>query len=166
MSPELKAHLVLACTSQKVQDGHLKCFIPGVAAPKWEFPARGYGSKGPGWKWTGGDTPPGRYRLGTIYVIPPGDPDRQVFGEFCVDLVDLENQEGGYGRAGISIHAGRTLYTPTYGCVRMTPEGLLAVVETTLWARKTSGLRKGKALYSFDPRENYVDFTMQWVYSL
>lgn len=161
--PDLKAHLVLACDRDDVQDGKLKCFLPGAEKPKWVHPARGYGANGPGWGWQGGDTPPGRYRCGVIYIIQ--EHEKHIYGDYCVDLIDLENQESGINRAGISIHAGRNLYTPTLGCVRMTPSGLLAVVNTILWARKsTPGSRvRGLSLYNYNPNLDFVDFTMKWV---
>jgi len=88
----------------------------------------------------GSDTPPGLYRIGTIYRDVESDPtatfsaDRRAYGWYSFDLEGLEGQEGpgsNEGRDGIMIHGGGTacgwpgawlplqsLY-PTLGCVRM-----------------------------------------------
>lgn len=82
------------------------------------------------------DTPPGLYRIGTIYNDYAANPnpayDRTLisYGWISFDLEELENQEAKYGRAGIMIHGGgrcaswpgawaeRQPLCPTLGCVR------------------------------------------------
>lgn len=158
----MKAHLVLACNPDVVRPGRLKCFVTTQEGPKWDIPALGYGANGPGWHWMGGDTPPGRYRLGTIYTI--SEEEKHIFGDFCIDLIDLEGQEANFGRAGISIHAGRTLYTPTMGCVRVEDEGLRKIVDATRWIRRQTPNRQvGKPVDAYYPDDDYLDFTMSWV---
>lgn len=104
----------------------------------WEIPclARGQYSDFE-WKIKNSDTPPGLYRIGTIYkdyekvgAKPAYDRTLLSYGWYSFDLVELENQEQKYGRAGIMIHGGgsacgwpgawdpnQSLY-PTYGCIR------------------------------------------------
>lgn len=77
------------------------------------------------WTRTNGDTPPGIYRAGVLYDTQ----GEAAYGRWCLDLEDLENQETGNGRAGISIHGGGSnLIDPfapyqgwlaTHGCVRL-----------------------------------------------
>ena len=105
----------------------------------WELPAlaRGQGSDFE-YKLARTDTPPGLYRIGAIYrdydrvgANPGYDRTLMAFGWYSLDLVELENQEAKYGRAGIMIHGGgsacgwpgawapmQKLYA-THGCVRM-----------------------------------------------
>ena len=105
----------------------------------WEVPAlaRGQGTDYE-FKFTNTDTPPGLYKLGTIYrdfervgTNPSYDRTLMSFGWYSFDMVELENQEAKYGRAGIMIHGGgsacgwpgawkskQPLYS-THGCVRM-----------------------------------------------
>jgi L,D-peptidoglycan transpeptidase YkuD (ErfK/YbiS/YcfS/YnhG family) len=105
----------------------------------WELPclARGQGSDFE-FKLKNTDTPPGLYRLGVIYRDyetagnnPHYDRTLMSYGWYSFDMVELENQEAGYGRAGIMIHGGgsacgwpgawqahQKLYS-THGCVRM-----------------------------------------------
>lgn len=105
----------------------------------WELPAlaRGQGSDFE-FKLNNTDTPPGLYKIGTIYrdydkVGPNPSYDRTLmaFGWYSFDLVELENQENKYGRAGIMLHGGgsacgwpgawqpkQRLFS-THGCVRM-----------------------------------------------
>lgn len=104
----------------------------------WELPAlaRGQGSDYE-FKYTNTDTPPGLYKISTIYKDyennpnPPYDRTLMAYGWYSFDLVELENQESKYGRAGIMIHGGgsacgwpgawdphQTLYS-THGCVRL-----------------------------------------------
>lgn len=149
----------------------MKLYIPGEGKPRWDIPARGYGVNGPGWWMQGGDTPPGRYRIGDIHVIPDDDPQVNSFGPYFLDLIELEGQERKHGRAGVGIHGGGSGspnpqapfqgWVMTHGCVRTQNEHLLRVVNTILWARKQGSLRG--EWYTYDPSENYVDFTMKWV---
>lgn len=83
------------------------------------------------------DTPPGLYKLGTVYKDyekvgdkPAYDRTLMVYGWYSFDMIELENQENKYGRAGIMIHGGGSAcgwpgawapnqpLFPTHGCVR------------------------------------------------
>ena len=104
----------------------------------WEIPclARGQYSDFE-WKIQRSDTPPGLYKLGTIYKDyekvgdkPAYDRTLMSYGWYSFDMVELENQEAGNGRAGIMFHGGgsacgwpgawapRQALFPTHGCVR------------------------------------------------
>lgn len=93
------------------------------------YEARCYGQH-PNWKVTNGDTPPGLYKLGVIYPTPGEAP----YGNHCFDLIDLENQETGNNRGGISHHGGgSSLANPfapkqgwvvTHGCIRSQNEDI------------------------------------------
>jgi hypothetical protein len=105
----------------------------------WELPAlaRGQGSDFE-FKLTNTDTPPGLYKIGTIYkdyekvgTNPSYDRTLMAYGWYSFDLVELEGQEAKYGRGGIMIHGGGSAcgwpgaWAPmqrlfsTHGCVRM-----------------------------------------------
>lgn len=104
----------------------------------WEKPAlaRGQGSDFE-FKLSNTDTPPGLYKIGTIYKdyekdpTPPYSRDLMAFGWYSFDLVELEGQENRYNRGGIMIHGGGSAcgwpgaWAPhqdlhsTHGCVRM-----------------------------------------------
>lgn len=110
----------------------------------WEIPAlaRGQGSDYE-FKFTNTDTPPGLYKIGEVYkdydrvgANPSYDRTLMAYGWYSFDLVELENQENKYGRAGIMIHGGgsacgwpgawnsnQTLYA-THGCVRLKNQDL------------------------------------------
>lgn len=104
----------------------------------WQIPclARGQYSDGE-WTVTNSDTPPGLYRIGAIYRDyeqagnnPAYDRTLMSYGWYSLDMVELENQENKYGRAGIMIHGGgsacgwpgawapKQQLFPTHGCVR------------------------------------------------
>ena len=104
----------------------------------WEIPclARGQGSDFE-WKLRNTDTPPGLYKVGTVYRDyeingdkPKYDRTLMAYGWYSLDLIELENQEAKYGRAGIMIHGGGSAcgwpgawapkqpLFPTHGCVR------------------------------------------------
>lgn len=104
----------------------------------WIIPclARGQGSDYE-FKLTATDTPPGLYKIGTIYKDyeihgpnPAYDRTLMAYGWYSFDLIELENQEAKYGRAGIMIHGGGSAanwpgaWAPnqplfsTHGCVR------------------------------------------------
>lgn len=105
----------------------------------WELPAlaRGQGSDFQ-FKLTNTDTPPGLYKIGAIYkdydkfgANPLYDRTLMAFGWYSFDMIELENQENKYGRAGIMLHGGgsacgwpgawqpkQRLFS-THGCVRM-----------------------------------------------
>lgn len=99
--------------------------------------ARGQGSDYE-YRSTGSDTPPGLYKIGAIYndyasvgANPAYDRTLMAYGWISFDLVELENQEAGNGRAGIMMHGGGSAngwpgaWEPnqrlcsTYGCVRL-----------------------------------------------
>jgi hypothetical protein len=105
----------------------------------WELPclARGQGSDHE-YKLTNTDTPPGLYKLGTVYrdydkvgAKPAYDRTLMSYGWYSFDMIELENQEAKFGRAGIMVHGGgsacgwpgawasmQKLFA-THGCVRM-----------------------------------------------
>lgn len=76
------------------------------------------------WRQPNGDTPRGMYEVGVIYDTP----GEAAYGDWCIDLEDLEGQESDNGRAGISIHGGGSAsprpfadkqgWYPTHGCIR------------------------------------------------
>jgi hypothetical protein len=90
------------------------------------------------WRSRGSDTPPGLYRIGTVYRDYEDDPtatfseERRAYGWYSFDLIGLEGQEGpGTGRDGILIHGGGSAcgwpgawlplqpLHPTLGCIRL-----------------------------------------------
>ncbi len=101
----------------------------------WEIPCLPEGQFA-NWRVNQGDTPPGLYKVGTIYndyaknPKPAFDRTLMAFGWISFDLVELENQEAGNGRAGIMMHGGgsgngwpgawepKQRLLPTHGCVR------------------------------------------------
>jgi len=104
----------------------------------WEVDclARGQSSESE-WKVTNSDTPPGMYKIGTVYRDhervgdkPTYDRTLMSYGWYSLDLIELENQEAKHGRAGIMIHGGgsacgwpgawapKQALFPTHGCVR------------------------------------------------
>jgi hypothetical protein len=101
----------------------------------WTLPCLPHGQFA-SWKVNQGDTPPGLYKVGAIYNDYANNPnpgyDRTLmaYGWISFDLVELENQEAGNGRAGIMMHGGGSgngwpaAWAPfqplltTYGCVR------------------------------------------------
>lgn len=136
MKPELKPgdhHLVVNDVAET-----MKCF-DHTGKLLWEVPclARGQGSD---WEWRlpRTDTPPGLYKIGQVYDDYGAVGDnclytrtRMAYGWETFDLVDLEGNEDGSGRAGICIHGGGSacgwpgawepqqhLY-PTFGCIRV-----------------------------------------------
>lgn len=104
----------------------------------WEIPclARGQYSDHE-FKLQNSDTPPGVYKIGAIYKDyeskkdkPAYDRTLMAYGWYSFDLIDLEGQETGIGRAGLMIHGGGSAcgwpgawapkqpLFPTHGCVR------------------------------------------------
>lgn len=102
----------------------------------WEVPCLPEGQI-ENYRYPMGDTPPGLYKIGAVYKDYENNPnpgyDRTLmaYGWYSFDLVELENQEAGNGRAGIMMHGGgsacgwpgawapmQQLHT-THGCVRM-----------------------------------------------
>ena len=114
----------------------------------WEIPclARGQYSDYE-WKIQKSDTPPGLYKLGQLYNDyalhgdkAPYDRTLMAYGWAFYDMVDLEGQETGVGRAGIGLHGGgsalgwpgawapnQTLVS-TYGCLRCQNQHLITKV--------------------------------------
>lgn len=105
----------------------------------WEIPclARGQYSDYE-WKVKQSDTPPGLYKLGQLYNdyaingdSPAFDRTLLAYGWAFYDMIDLEGQETGIGRAGIGLHGGGTglgwpgAWAPmqplvsTHGCLRV-----------------------------------------------
>ena len=122
----------------------LKCW-DAQGKLRWAIPALAFGQH-ENWREPNGDTPPGLYRCGTIYDTPGEVP----YGPFCVDLEDLENQETGNGRAGISLHGGGSgcpdpfadyqPLLPTHGCVRVHNAHLVhRVVPAIRWVQGKGG---------------------------
>jgi hypothetical protein len=108
--------------------------------------ARGQG-RDTEWRYPNTDTPPGLYKIGQIYndyaaygKYPAYDRTLMAYGWVSFDLVELENQEAKWGRAGIMIHGGgsangwpgawiaRQPLCSTHGCVRMYNQDLLEKV--------------------------------------
>ncbi|MEY3180199.1 MAG: Synechococcus phage [Pseudomonadota bacterium] len=104
----------------------------------WEIPclARGQYSDFE-WRIQNSDCPPGVYKIGTIYRDyeingdkPAYDRTLMSYGWYTFDMIELENQEARYGRAGICLHGGgsgngwpgawapRQPLLPTHGCCR------------------------------------------------
>lgn len=104
----------------------------------WEIPclARGQYSDFE-WKIKNSDCPPGLYKIGTVYKDyekvgdkPAYDRTLMAYGWYTFDMVELENQEAKYGRAGIALHGGGSAngwpgawapnqpLVPTHGCCR------------------------------------------------
>jgi len=104
----------------------------------WRIPAlaRGQGAD-TDWSHTNTDTPPGLYKLGTLYADYEQNPNpycsdtAMAYGWFSFDMEELENQEVAAGRAGIMLHGGgsacgwpeawapRQTLHPTLGCIRI-----------------------------------------------
>jgi GH24 family phage-related lysozyme (muramidase) len=105
----------------------------------WEIPAlaRGQGSDLE-FRVVKTDTPPGLYKLGTVYkdyervgANPAFDRTLAAYGWYSFDMNELEGQVSKYGRSGIMIHGGGSAagwpgaWVPnqplfaTHGCVRI-----------------------------------------------
>ena len=102
----------------------------------WGVPALTDGQH-PNWRLYQGDTPPGLYRLGTVYDDYGEDPSPAYnrtaasYGWMTFDMVDLEGNEDRNGRSGICLHGGGSglgwpgawlphqKLLPTWGCIRM-----------------------------------------------
>ena len=108
------------------------------------FPALAWGQH-ENWRAPNGDTPPGLYKCGVIYTTTGEAP----YGPFCIDLVDLENQETGNGRAGISLHGGGSgcpdpfadfqPLLPTHGCVRVHNAHLSQKIKPLVASKQLAG---------------------------
>lgn len=104
----------------------------------WTIPALARGQYGDReYRRVGSDTPAGLYLAGQIYddfarvgANPKYDRTLAAYGWAFIDMIDLENQETGIGRAGIGLHGGGSVLgwpgawaacqplVPTLGCVR------------------------------------------------
>lgn len=132
----------------KKGDTHLVVNDISEIAAGWDFDgcrlftvpalARGQG-RDDQWDSPNTDTPPGLYRVGSVWRDyerlgdRPASPawDLLPYGWFTLDLEELEGQERRVGRAGIAIHGGGSglgwpgcwapmqKLLPTHGCVRM-----------------------------------------------
>jgi hypothetical protein len=106
----------------------------------WEIPALARGQGGDAdWHSNGSDTPPGIYKLGTLYddIAARGqypsyaDDQMMAYGWQSYDMISLDGNEERAGRAGIMLHGGGTgngfpgcwvpkqHLLPTRGCVRI-----------------------------------------------
>jgi hypothetical protein len=100
----------------------------------WSVPARTDGQHA-NWREPMGDTPPGLYVCGVVYDTR----GEAAYGKWCIDLIDLEDQESGNGRAGISMHGGGSRlpdpfapyqgWAATHGCVRFQNDAMENLVE-------------------------------------
>ena len=114
----------------------------------WEIPclARGQYSDYE-WKLNKSDTPPGLYKLGQLYNDyalhgdkAPYDRTLMAYGWAFYDMIDLEGQETGIGRAGVGLHGGgsalgwpgawapKQALVATYGCCRIHNSALIEKV--------------------------------------
>jgi hypothetical protein len=107
----------------------------------WKVAALGRGqSSETDWRSRSSDTPPGLYKLGTVYRDYEADrtatfsADRRAYGWYSFDMIGMEGQEGPGsrdGRDGIMLHGGGSAcgwpgawlplqpLHPTLGCIRM-----------------------------------------------
>lgn len=124
-------HMVVNAATQKITA------YDHTGKKLWVKPCMANGQH-PNWRNNSGDTPPGLYKLGTVYNDrgnagdnPGYDRTLMAYGWMSFDMVDLEGNEDNSGRAGIMLHGGGTgngwpgawaeyqpLY-PTLGCLRM-----------------------------------------------
>jgi len=110
-------HVVIDASSESMQAYNFK------GEKLWSCEAHTYGQN-PDWRRKNGDTPRGMYEVGVIYDTR----GEAAYGDWCIDLVDLEGQERDNGRDGISIHGGGSAsprpfaekqgWYATHGCVR------------------------------------------------
>ncbi|QGT54567.1 hypothetical protein b3_0326 [Synechococcus phage B3] len=105
----------------------------------WEIPALARGQETDlEFRYVKTDTPPGLYKLGTIYkdyekvgANPAYDRTLMSYGWYSFDMNELEGQMSKYGRSGIMLHGGGSAagwpgaWAPnqplfsTHGCVRL-----------------------------------------------
>lgn len=99
-------HIVVDATNKTAKaydfDGKLLWTIPCMAT-----------GQDPNWRIRSGDTPPGLYKLGTVYNDyakvgrnPAYDRTLMSYGWVTFDMIDLEGNEDNSGRAGICLHGG------------------------------------------------------------
>lgn len=119
----------------------------------WKIPALCKGIEGARWSVRNGDTPPGLYLAGELFVTQPGESNQiwSAYGQNCIDLVEQENQETRYNRGGICWHGGGSAapdpladqqqLVPTLGCVRSHNGDLKKIVVPLLQALNAKGDR-------------------------
>lgn len=96
----------------------------------WKIPALCKGVEGARWSVRNGDTPPGLYLAGELFITQDNEPASiwNAYGKYFIDMIEQENQESRYERGGIGWHCGGTAapdplaslqqLVPTLGCVR------------------------------------------------
>lgn len=92
------------------------------------IPSVAKGIAGRDWRRVGADTPPGLYRLGTIWNDYADGTLLPAYGWVTFDMIDLEGNEDESHRSGIALHGGGSgllkpqdpyqQLTATHGCVR------------------------------------------------
>lgn len=115
--------------------GEAKCYSADGKI-LWTIPALCKGVEGSRWDVRSGDTPPGLYLCTEVIKTQDNEPAKvwNAYGRYFVDLVEQENQEAKYGRAGVGVHGGgsslnsplapRQGLVPTLGCIRLMNEDL------------------------------------------
>lgn len=131
-------HIVVDASSESMQ-----CY-DHTGKKLWQIEAHTYGQH-PDWRKTNGDTPRGLYVVGQIYDTR----GEAAYGDWCIDLVDLEDQERGNGRDGISIHGGGSAsprpfaekqgWYATHGCIRCQNGDMRKFVHPTISKLKAQG---------------------------
>jgi len=109
--------------------GEAKCYsAKGLLL--WTIPALCKGVSGSRWQARNGDTPPGLYLAGELFVTQQSEGIKiwNAYGKHCIDMVEQENQERQHDRGGICWHGGgsgapnpmadKQPLLVTLGCVR------------------------------------------------
>ena len=133
-------HIVIDASAESMQCYNAK------GEKLWGIEAHTYGQH-PDWRKRYGDTPRGVYEVGVIYDTK----GEAAYGDWCIDLIDLEGQERDNGRDGISIHGGGSAsprpfaekqgWYATHGCVRVQNGDMRKYVYPALKAAKDVGAR-------------------------
>lgn len=133
-------HVVVDASSESMQ-----CYTH-EGKKLWGIEAHAYGQH-PDWRKRLGDTPRGVYEVGVIYDTR----GEAAYGDWCIDLIDLEGQERDNERDGISIHGGGSAsprpfaekqgWYATHGCIRCQNGDMRKYVHPTFASVKK---RKGK----------------------
>jgi len=109
--------------------GEAKCYSD-KGLLMWTIPALCKGVNGSRWSVRNGDTPPGLYLAGELFVTQTTEAQDiwNAYGKHCIDLVEQENQEAKHNRGGICWHGGGSgapdplapnqQLVATLGCVR------------------------------------------------
>jgi hypothetical protein len=128
----------------------------------WTIPALCKGASGARWQARNGDTPPGLYLAGELFVTQANESTQtwNAYGKHCIDLIEQENQERKYERGGICWHGGGTgapdplaPYQPllvTLGCVRSHNNDLAKTVVPLLQSLTAKGNRMWITVNQFD----------------